>query len=175
MSESWFEGVGLAESPFADEVEAPVEAWPAETVRLPPSWPEEEEDGAGGELPLATEAWTPWAPAESLAEAAEAEEAEDGPGTGRLSASRLEWPSASADQLAFMRAVSDRHVAQVLADASANVPDAPAEPPTHRKVDRWDGAFELSSPARWSWARQRHSSTASTRSSPTSRRRRARP
>ena len=58
MSESWFEGVGLAESPFAeaesavtDEVEALAGAWPAEAVRLPPSWPEDEEDNAGGAGP----------------------------------------------------------------------------------------------------------------------------
>jgi D-alanyl-D-alanine carboxypeptidase len=55
MSESWFEGVGLAESPFAeaesavtDEVEALAGAWPAEVVGLPSSWPEDEEDSAGG-------------------------------------------------------------------------------------------------------------------------------
>jgi hypothetical protein len=55
MSESWFEGVGLAESPFAeaesamtDDVEALAWAWPAEAVGLPPSWPEDEEDNAGG-------------------------------------------------------------------------------------------------------------------------------
>jgi hypothetical protein len=46
MSESCFEGVGLAESPFAeaesavtDEVEALAGAWPAEAVGLPPTWP----------------------------------------------------------------------------------------------------------------------------------------
>src|SRR4051812_40163139 len=70
MSEGWFEGVGLAESPFAVtesavpyEVEALADGWPSEAVGLPPSWPEDEEDG-GGELPLATEAWTPGGRAE---------------------------------------------------------------------------------------------------------------
>jgi hypothetical protein len=94
MSDTWFEGVGLAESPFAeaesavtDEVEAPTEAWPSESVGLPPSWPEEEEDGARGELPFATEAWTPWAPAEAWPLEAEA------PGFGQA---MEESPSAAA-------------------------------------------------------------------------------
>jgi N-acetylmuramoyl-L-alanine amidase/Extensin-like protein C-terminus len=65
MSDTWFEGVGLAESPFANEVEAPTEAWASESVGLPPSWPEDEADGVRGEQPFATEAWTPWAPAEA--------------------------------------------------------------------------------------------------------------
>jgi hypothetical protein len=61
MSEHWFEGVGLAESPFAeaesavtDEVEALAGAWPAEAVGLPPSWPEDEEyeQPTSGEDPL---------------------------------------------------------------------------------------------------------------------------
>jgi hypothetical protein len=134
MSETWFEGVGLAESPFAEaespfggEVEAPAEAWPAETVGLPPSWPEDEEDGAHGELPYATEAWTPWAPTEALAEAlGEAEEAEDGPGSDRFAASRLEWPGAPADQLAFMRAVYEKHVERSRAKGEPFTADLPA-------------------------------------------------
>jgi D-alanyl-D-alanine carboxypeptidase/Peptidase M15 len=127
MSESWFDGVGLAESPFAGaespvagEVEALVEAWPSESVGLPPSWPEDEEDGARGQLPFAVEAWIPWAPAEALAEAEE-----EGPGSGRLAASRLEWPGAPDDKLAFMRAVYDKHLERSRAKGETFTADLP--------------------------------------------------
>jgi Putative peptidoglycan binding domain len=65
MSETWFEDIELAKSPFAAEVEAPPGAWPSESVGLPPSWPEDQADGSRGEQPFATEAWTLWAPAEA--------------------------------------------------------------------------------------------------------------
>lgn len=118
MSESWFEGVGLAESPFAeaesavaDEVEALAEPWPAEAVGLPPSWPEDEEDGAGGELAFAAEAW--------------GESEEEGPGRGRLAADRLEWPGATAEKLAFMRAVYEQHLERSRAKGEPFTADLP--------------------------------------------------
>src|SRR5215211_636868 len=98
MSEHWFDGVGLAESPFAE-----------------------------AELPFAVEAWTPWAPAEALAEAwGEAEDAE-GPGLGRLAADRLEWPGATADQLAFMRAVYAKHLERSKAKGDTFTADLPKD------------------------------------------------
>jgi cell wall-associated NlpC family hydrolase len=151
MSEHWFEGVGLAESPFAEadspfagEVEALADVWPAETAGLPPAWPEDEEAGAGGEMPFAAEALTPWAPAEALAEGwgdAEAlaegwgdaetlaegrgDAEEKGPGLGRLAADRLEWPGAPADQLAFMRAVYAKHLERSRAKGDTFTADLP--------------------------------------------------
>jgi N-acetyl-anhydromuramyl-L-alanine amidase AmpD/LAS superfamily LD-carboxypeptidase LdcB len=128
MSETWFEDVDLAESPFATEVEAPAEAWPSESAGLPPSWPEGETDGVRGEQPFATEAWTPWAPAEAwspeMEELTFGEAEEQAPGAG-LSASRLEWPGAPAGGLAFMRAVYDKHVERSRAKGGTFVADLP--------------------------------------------------
>jgi hypothetical protein len=58
MSDTWFEAVGLASSPFAGELEGPAEAWPSEAVGLPPTWPETE-----------TEAWSLEAEAPSFGQA----------------------------------------------------------------------------------------------------------
>jgi hypothetical protein len=57
MSETWFEDIELAESPFAAEVEAPKDSWPSQLAGLPPSWPEGEADGVRGEQSFAGEAW----------------------------------------------------------------------------------------------------------------------
>jgi hypothetical protein len=63
MSDTWFEGVGVASSPFASEVEAPAKGWPSETAGLPPAWPETAAEEA--------EAWTPWAAGETWSPEAE--------------------------------------------------------------------------------------------------------
>jgi LAS superfamily LD-carboxypeptidase LdcB len=87
--------LGEAESPFAET------SWTASetAVTLPASWPEYGSPGSGeNESPFAPEGWA----AEPPAVAHETGSA--------LSSSRLEWPGKSAEQLAFMRAVYDKHV-----------------------------------------------------------------
>jgi hypothetical protein len=87
--------LGEAESPFAETAWAATEA----AVTLPSSWPEYSGPETGeSESPFAPEEWADEPPAVAH---------ETG---GALSSSRLEWPGKSAEQLAFMRAVYDKHV-----------------------------------------------------------------
>jgi hypothetical protein len=91
MSDTWFEGVGLAESPFAAETEspfaaeaeAPAEAWTPAGAGLPATWPEYEHEADGGlaESPFAAED-----PTSAWARAADTGEGEAGLGEAELEA-----------------------------------------------------------------------------------------
>jgi pentapeptide MXKDX repeat protein len=111
-----------AESPFASEVDHEAAS---DVPGLPESWLEDEYgDVAFAESPSELSAGeSPFASLASTPDVVVAE-TEAGGGTA-FPSSRLQWPGASAEQLAFMRAVYDRHVQMSRQVGASFVADLP--------------------------------------------------
>jgi D-alanyl-D-alanine carboxypeptidase len=153
MSEHWFEGVGLAESPFVAEAEAPPDAWPQESAALPPAWPEDEADG--GEQPFTSEAWTPWAPAEAWAQEMK-ELGEDPENEGELEAlmhvseEAPDEESGDSQELFEVEEFARHAIDEVSADEDEiELEFAAEEPPALATSSRPRNL--MSSQVRWAW------------------------